>query len=61
MIDEIGFFDERFFALGEDLDLSFRARLADYKCLYVPGAVVYHKVNQTVGQNSDFLLYHSRK
>ena len=61
MIDEIGFFDERFFAVGEDLDLSFRARLAGYKCLYVPQAVVYHKINQTVGRNSDFLLYHSRR
>jgi len=61
MIDEIGFFDERFFAVGEDLDLNFRARLAGYKCLYVPQAVVYHKINQTVGRNSDFLLYHSRR
>jgi len=61
MIDDIGFFDERFFAVGEDLDLSFRAILAGYKCLYVPDAVVYHKVNQTVGRNSDFLLYHSRR
>jgi len=61
MIDEIGFFDERFFAVGEDLDLSFRAMLAGYKCLYVPQAVVYHKINQTVGRNSDFLLYHSRR
>ncbi len=61
MIDEIGFFDERFFAVGEDLDLSFRALMAGYKCLYVPGAIVYHKVNRTVGRNSDFLLYHSRR
>ena len=61
MIDEIGFFDERFFAIGEDLDLSFRAFWAGYKCLYVPGAVVYHKVSRTVGRNSDFLLYHSRR
>ena len=61
MIDDIGFFDERFFAVGEDLDLSFRAILAGYKCLYVPDAVVYHKVNRTVGRNSDFLLYHSRR
>jgi len=61
MIDEIGFFDEGFFAVGEDLDLSFRARLAGYKCLYVPGAIVYHKVNRTLGRNSDFLLYQSRR
>ena len=61
MIDEIGFFDERFFAIGEDLDISFRALMAGYKCLYVPCAIVYHKVNRTVGRNSDFLLYHSRR
>ena len=35
--------------------------MAGYKCLYVPGAIVYHKVNRTVGRNSDFLLYHSRR
>jgi GT2 family glycosyltransferase len=61
MIDEIGFFDERFFAVGEDLDLSFRAKLAGYKCLYAPKSIVYHKISQTVGRSSDFLLYHSRR
>jgi len=61
MIDDIGFFDKRFFAVGEDVDLSFRAILAGYKCLYVPDAIVYHKVSQTIGNNSDFLLYHSRR
>jgi hypothetical protein len=50
-----------FFAYGEDLDLSFRARLAGYTCRYVPKAVVYHKINQTVGTDSDFLLYHTRR
>ncbi len=61
MLGEIGFLDDRFFAYGEDLDLSFRAKLAGYKCLYVPKAVVYHKINQTFGRESDFLLYHTRR
>ncbi len=61
MIEEIGFFDEHFFAVGEDIDLSFRARLAGYQCIYTPKARVYHKVNQTIGPGSDFLLYHSRR
>jgi GT2 family glycosyltransferase len=61
MIDEIGFFDEDFFSVGEDIDLSFRAKLAGYKCIYVPNAIVYHKVNQTLGPDSDFLLYHARR
>ena len=42
MIEEIGLFDEDFFAYFEDLDLDFRAQLRGYKCLYVPMAVVYH-------------------
>lgn len=61
MLDKIGFFDEDFFAIGEDVDLSFRAKLAGYKCVYVPKAVVFHKVNQTVGFDSNFLLYHKRR
>ena len=42
MLQEIGLFDEDFFAYCEDGDLSFRAQLAGYRCLYVPEAVVYH-------------------
>ena len=61
MLVKIGFFDEDFFAMGEDIDLSFRARLAGYKCIYVPKAVVYHKVNQTIGAGTDFLIYHARR
>jgi hypothetical protein len=38
----VGLFDEDFFAYFEDVDLSFRAQLLGFKCLYVPTAVVYH-------------------
>ena len=41
--DEVGSFDEAFFAQMEDVDWGFRARLLGYGCRYVPGAVVYHK------------------
>lgn len=61
MIDRIGFFDEDFFAVGEDIDLSFRARLSGFRCVYVPTAIVYHKVGQTIGSKSNLLLYHSRR
>ena len=61
MIDKINLFDEDFFAVGEDIDLSFRARLSGFRCVYVPTAIVYHKVGQTIGSNSNFLLYHSRR
>ena len=42
LFEKIGFFDEDFFAFNEDVDLSFRAQLVGFKCLYVPRAVVYH-------------------
>ena len=61
IIDRIGFFDEDFFAVGEDIDLSFRARLSGFRCVYVPSAVVYHKVGETIGSKSDLLLYYSRR
>jgi GT2 family glycosyltransferase len=47
MLDEIklstGYFDRLHFMYYEDLDLGWRARLAGYSALYVPGAVVRHK------------------
>ena len=49
MLDDIGLFDEDFFAYCEDGDLSFRAQLAGYRCLYVPDAVVYHMGNASTG------------
>jgi GT2 family glycosyltransferase len=36
------YFDEDFFAYWEDLDLSWRLRLAGYEAIYVPDAVIYH-------------------
>ncbi len=42
MFRDIGDFDEDFYIYFEDVDLSFRAQLAGYNCLYVPQAVVYH-------------------
>ena len=49
MLDEVGLFDEDFFAYCEDGDLSFRAQLAGYRCLYAPEAVVYHVGSASTG------------
>lgn len=46
---DIGLFDEDFFAYLEDIDISFRARLKGYQCLFVPSAVVYHIGSATTG------------
>ena len=42
MLDEIGLFDADFFLFMEDVDLSFRAQLSGWKCVYVPTAKVFH-------------------
>jgi GT2 family glycosyltransferase len=61
MLQEIGFFDEDFFLNDEDTDLNFRAQLFGWKCAYVPSAVVYHKVNASIGRLSDLsVYYHTR-
>jgi GT2 family glycosyltransferase len=49
MLAEIGLLDEDFFAVDEDIDLSFRAQLRGYQCLYVPDAIVYHYVSGSFG------------
>jgi GT2 family glycosyltransferase len=52
MLDEIGLFDEHHFAYGDDTDIGVRGRLAGWKCLFVPGAIVYHKYSMTTGEYS---------
>jgi hypothetical protein len=59
MLDEIGFFDEDFFLIHEDTDLNFRAQLIGWKCLYVPTAIVYHKVRSTIGHKSDTAIFYT--
>lgn len=49
MLQEIGFLDDAFFFSCEDVDLSWRARLAGWEVLYVPEAVVYHKLKASGG------------
>ncbi|RJP64118.1 MAG: glycosyltransferase family 2 protein [Candidatus Abyssobacteria bacterium SURF_17] len=42
MVEDIGLFDEDFFMYYEDVDYSFRAQMAGYRCIFVPTARVYH-------------------
>lgn len=57
MLSEIGLFDEDFFAYCEDTDLGFRARLAGWKALSVPKAVVYHYYSGTGGRYTPFKAF----
>lgn len=59
MIDEVGFLDEDFFLIHEDVDLNLRAQLYGWKVLYVPTAPCYHKVRSSIGKMSDRAVYYT--
>jgi GT2 family glycosyltransferase len=52
MLRQIGGFDEDFFAYGDDAELGLRARIAGWRCVYTPQAVVWHHRGSTLGKDS---------
>jgi GT2 family glycosyltransferase len=56
LFKKIGLFDEDFFAYLEDVDISFRAQIAGFKCVFVPKAIVYHIGSGTAGKKSGFIF-----
>ena len=52
MLDEIGGFDEDLFAYGDDADLGLRARIAGWRALYMPQAVVWHHRGSSMGKQN---------
>jgi GT2 family glycosyltransferase len=61
VFEELGGFDEDFFASHEDVDLSYRARLRGYRCRYVAGAVVRHHGSATLGRVSRAAVFHGQR
>ena len=53
-----GGFDEDYFSYFEDVDLGFRMRLGEAKCLYIPEAVVHHVGSASTGKHSNFSVYY---
>ncbi len=53
VFDDVGFYDEDYFAWFEDADHSFRSQMFGYKCQYVPTAICYHKRGATAKKMSD--------
>ena len=52
VFEKIGGFDQDFENYMEDYDLFFRIQAAGYRVGYVPEARIYHKVSQTLGEQS---------
>jgi len=57
MLDDIGLYDEDFFAYADETDMGWRAHLAGWKCIYNPKAVVYHFHSASSGSYSPFKAF----
>jgi N-acetylglucosaminyl-diphospho-decaprenol L-rhamnosyltransferase len=57
----VGGFDERFFMVYEDVDLSYRLRLAGHRCWYAAAAVVRHVGSGTLGRSSPTAVYYGQR
>jgi GT2 family glycosyltransferase len=60
LFERLGGFDARFFMYCEDTDLSWRAQLAGYRCIYAAGAVVRHDYRPSFSPVKAFYLERNR-
>jgi GT2 family glycosyltransferase len=61
VFEELGGFDERFFMVYEDVDLSYRARLRGHRCWYAADAVVRHAGSATLGVASPAAVFYGQR
>ncbi len=60
LFESLGGFDRAFFLYMEDTDLSWRARLAGYRCLCVPSSTVLHDYALRFGRKKTFYQERNR-
>ena len=58
LIEEIGMLDANYYLNYEDVEWGIRAHRFGYQVLYVPQAVMWHKVSATLGQASPANTYY---
>lgn len=61
IFNQIGGFDKDYFLMFEEIDLSWRVRLAGYKIIYVPTSVVYHAVGNSTKKTPPIVRFHDTK
>lgn len=57
VFDQVGLFDNDYFAYFEDVDICFRAQIAGFKAWYEPRAIIYHIHKATSRKNTAFTEY----
>ena len=61
-LEKVGLLDEQFFMYGEDIDLSYRIKLGDYKNYYFPETKIIHYKGESTKKSSVnyvFLFYNA--
>jgi GT2 family glycosyltransferase len=58
---KVGVLDPKFFMYWEDADFCMRARAAQFRCVFVPAAHVWHKVSRSAGVDSPFTIFLSTR
>jgi len=61
VFERAGMFDPAFFMYHEDYDFSARVRRGGYRIVYVPQAVMWHKVSASTGEESPLKWYYLGK
>ena len=58
MLEDIGRFDGGYFLYLDDADVAWRSRMAGWRALYAPDAVVWHDHSATTRHGSSFKYFH---
>ena len=61
VFNELDGFDEKFFVSFEDVDISWRAWMIDYKSILVPKSIVHHLGGQTIMGKKPEIAFHGFK
>lgn len=62
VFEKIGFFDNKYFLYWEDIDFCQRAKKADFKILYTPSSVIWHKnASSSGGAGSHLAVYYQTR
>lgn len=61
LFEDIGLFDETFFAYFEDTDINYRAQLAGHTSYYEKSAIAYHDHGTTSSKLPGFTVYQTFK
>lgn len=62
VIEDVGFFDEKYYMYYEDLDVSLKSWLAGWNIVYEPKSIVYHKHKASTNSiKGAFMLQHVEK